>query len=390
MESEPDTTPAEGAGRATAVVPFRSTMRRPLLVFWGLLAPGVFLAFMAVFGPLDDVWQSGRWGHYAVLLFQWPSLTVVYLFVVLGGWAMLLFIIGRPRNRWVLWGLLSGAVVWGEFLALWTLYLSVEVPFLFVLMFYLVTPLVAVLWVLPWVLLVQAVRTASSDERIAIVTLLLVLALCAVAAYEMILGFFLGGVLFSAPLLAFACYAMASRSCLKSVHGDQVRLSLKGLLGAFLWFSVHFAAWRYAVNQMLVLYAQAPKEEPLPCFIATAAARGHRGWVGSWRVSCNSGTRTLTRQLQRLKAFELVLAVSVPAAHRRVRRLYNWLGPRVARRICNAWMADAVFVLLKPLEWLAVAAVLPLAGVRAAHVRRLYEPDGPPASDPTSPDHSAV
>jgi hypothetical protein len=98
-------------------------------------------------------------------------------------------------------------------------------------------------------------------------------------------------------------------------------------------------------------YWQSLPDEPPDCFVVSAAARGHAGFVGS-RPDPATG-RPVNHQLRRLRAFEVRLAADWPAGQRRLRRAYNLLGPVLAARIRSPWAADAAYLLLKPLELLA-------------------------------------
>ncbi|WP_146583528.1 DUF6688 family protein [Posidoniimonas polymericola] len=346
---------------------------RLLMFFWGVLAPVAFLIFLAAENPFSaDVWQSGKLGHYAMLLLTWPSPALVYLFVLAAAYAMVLWLFGPQRDQgspWVLAGLLTGVVVWLELYVLWFCGLCVDEGALSFVGLHMAAPIVAVLWPLPLLLLIRVCQPIIGDERIAILALMLVLGFMVVLTSEATPAIYLGLAVFTAPVLALACYCRAAWLACQSLRSDKYRLPLKAVFGLFAWFSMHLAAWRYAVNSMLTLYAQAPTEEPVTCFVASAAARGHARLVGAWPA----GSGRVTRQLQRLKALELVLAVTSPAAHRLVRRHYNQWGPRAARRLTTPWLADAAYLLLKPCEWLAALVVLPAAGVRQREVSRLYE-----------------
>lgn len=88
---------------------------------------------------------------------------------------------------------------------------------------------------------------------------------------------------------------------------------------------------------------------PDDCFIVTAASRGHRTWVGTF-YDPNSD-RHINGQLVHLWRFESLLARHVPNFHQRLRRIYNILGPKIARQIRGPWQADIVYLMLKPIEW---------------------------------------
>jgi hypothetical protein len=65
-------------------------------------------------------------------------------------------------------------------------------------------------------------------------------------------------------------------------------------------------------------------------------------------------------QMRRLKAAELALAIAAPRLHVSLRALYDVVGPRLATLFSNPIAADLAYLLLKPAEWLAYAALCAL------------------------------
>jgi hypothetical protein len=103
------------------------------------------------------------------------------------------------------------------------------------------------------------------------------------------------------------------------------------------------------------LYDQLPDEPPQECFVVTAASKGHPQLVGAWTDKGRG--RLVNQQLLTLWKLEDWLTNRFPLFHRRLRKIYNRLGPTVARRIRYRWQADLVYLFLKPLEYLAVVLV---------------------------------
>jgi len=96
---------------------------------------------------------------------------------------------------------------------------------------------------------------------------------------------------------------------------------------------------------------QALPDHPPSCFVVTAAARGHRGLVGPFFNAPRRGNgQPANRQLLTFWRLESVWRVRAPRSHRAFRRLYNRLGPALARRITSPWTADLVYILIKPAE----------------------------------------
>ncbi len=117
------------------------------------------------------------------------------------------------------------------------------------------------------------------------------------------------------------------------------------------WLGGLFAMLAAKIPLAMHYYEQLPDEQPEGCFIVTAATRGHRNWVGTWFDE--EQNRLLNQQLLTFWKFEAWLKARVPRTHRLIRRIYNRLGPVIARTIVFRWQADLVYLLLKPLEILS-------------------------------------
>ncbi len=63
--------------------------------------------------------------------------------------------------------------------------------------------------------------------------------------------------------------------------------------------------------------------------------------------------RFVNQQLATLWAFEVLWRECAPQSHAVFRRGYNLVGPVIARRITSPWIADALYIALKPAELLA-------------------------------------
>ena len=138
-------------------------------------------------------------------------------------------------------------------------------------------------------------------------------------------------------------------------------------------------AWPLSVELAVRHHASLPAEPPEACFVASAAARGHPRVVGSRRVRLPGGAVVpVTRQLRTLKAGEVALAATCPPLHRAARRVYDALGPRLARRIANPHAATAAWLLLQPAALLTRVTLL--APVRTREIQRLYGAARPPAA----------
>jgi len=122
-------------------------------------------------------------------------------------------------------------------------------------------------------------------------------------------------------------------------------LGLGGLCGG---------TWYFILGRAADAFERLPATQPPGegCYIATAAARGHPRIVGSWPCLYPDGRiRRVNRQLLVLKAGEIALRARRPRLHRRLRRIYDAVGPRLAAALGPPLLADLAYLLLKPLEW---------------------------------------
>lgn len=88
-------------------------------------------------------------------------------------------------------------------------------------------------------------------------------------------------------------------------------------------------------------------------YLCTVAAGGHRKVVKPQRTGIRHGHRiVVNRQLCIANAFEEVIAQRTPRFHKFVRTVYDNTGYPIAKHIRSKFVADAVYFLMKPLEWL--------------------------------------
>lgn len=94
-------------------------------------------------------------------------------------------------------------------------------------------------------------------------------------------------------------------------------------------------------------------------YLCTVAARGTPSLVRPERVGRRNGHPILVnRQLAVANAFEDLLHARWPRFGRLARATYDRVGLPVSRYITRTWMADAVFVAMKPFEWAFYATLL--------------------------------
>ena len=102
------------------------------------------------------------------------------------------------------------------------------------------------------------------------------------------------------------------------------------------------------------------------CYVVTAATRGHDAVVRPLHDAWRHGERiSVNRQLLVFWEFERRLSENAPRLHARVRRMYDIVGPLLARRLSTPLRADMAYLALKPPEWAAALLLwLGKGGVR--------------------------
>ncbi|WP_431217906.1 DUF6688 domain-containing protein [Puia sp. P3] len=127
----------------------------------------------------------------------------------------------------------------------------------------------------------------------------------------------------------------------------------------------------------------------VPCaeghFLCSVAAGGHPGFVRPIRTGIRRGRQILcNRQLLVANAFEELLQQRLPGLHRPIRKFYNRVGVLVHRHygvFNNKWIADLVYLLMKPLEWIFLATLY-LADRRPENrIATQYTISPPPTGD---------
>ena len=122
-------------------------------------------------------------------------------------------------------------------------------------------------------------------------------------------------------------------------------------------------------------------------YLCTAAAGGHPRIVKPLRMGVRHGHRVIVnRQLCIANAFEQLLEEHTPRFHRRIRSFYDRYGFPVARLIRSPFAADAVYLLMKPLEWLFLIIlylvdVKPENRIAVQYLPKIPEEFTPSASD---------
>ena len=88
-------------------------------------------------------------------------------------------------------------------------------------------------------------------------------------------------------------------------------------------------------------------------YLCTVAAGGHRKIVKPIRMGQRHGHQVVVnRQLCIANAFEQILEERIPVFHRHLRSFYDTYGFPVARLIHSPYIADIIYIMMKPLEWM--------------------------------------
>jgi hypothetical protein len=88
-------------------------------------------------------------------------------------------------------------------------------------------------------------------------------------------------------------------------------------------------------------------------YLCTVSLRGHKRLVKPTRMGIRNGERiVVNRQLCVANAFEQLIMERTPRFHRALRNFYDTYGYPISRYIKKAWVADIVYLIMKPLEWL--------------------------------------
>jgi len=347
------------------------------LIYAGVVAP---LAANILLRLGDDAYmypsyQTGRLGDILSFSFKleymWPHYPLMVF--AIGSFCLVLYDEKRyATHSVVLLGIFSGILisVWFHFV------LVTKMAWMELLIFHLVPLLaiaivIAMLWLYRW-----AAHRGFNFFKIVSISFALVIALASLVtliAFDNPLGalfliaspllLILCGIYFTTVLATFA-YAYVLTHVVRRYHPKQ-RFSLGALMMLwFPWFAIFFASVRHSVVQSMQLYSTLPLQ-PEKCFVVSAAARGHPGFVGSFpQIRNDQNPFMVNRQLHVFKAFEFVLLTLNPCVYRRLRAAYNLAGPILAKQMVNPWIADLVFLLLKPSEWFVAIFLRILLGDR--------------------------
>ena len=117
-------------------------------------------------------------------------------------------------------------------------------------------------------------------------------------------------------------------------------------------------AWTETADWTLSLKEAPQNIEYDEHYLCTVAAGGHKKIVKPVRKGIRHGHEVIVnRQLCIANAFEQILEEKTPRFHKLVRGLYDRYGFPVARLIKSKWIADIIYILMKPLEWIFLMVI---------------------------------
>ncbi len=151
----------------------------------------------------------------------------------------------------------------------------------------------------------------------------------------------------TAPFAVLVIGVITSRELIR-----EYPVSQKEYLGLGVWFIGYIVVWRLAILKMMEVYSALPTQPP--CYIATAAAKGHPQFVRSTPLRAQDGQIVrVNAQLRYLKFAEIALMVITPRIHKLLRKIYDIAGKALARGVVHPLSADMAYLALKPFEWSA-------------------------------------
>lgn len=166
----------------------------------------------------------------------------------------------------------------------------------------------------------------------------------------------------SNPLLNFADKIL-SNSKLWPIYAIVFMFPLLGIIiGILLLFGQApdsvIKAWTETADWTLSLKEAPQNIEYDEHYLCTVAAGGHKKIVKPVRKGIRHGHEVIVnRQLCIANAFEQILEEKTPRFHKLVRGVYDRYGFPVARLIKSKWIADIIYILMKPLEWIFLAVI---------------------------------
>lgn len=93
-------------------------------------------------------------------------------------------------------------------------------------------------------------------------------------------------------------------------------------------------------------------------YLCTVAAGGHKKVVKPIRLGVRHGHEVIVnRQLCIANAFEEIIQEKTPSFHKAIRYFYDTFGFPIAKLIKSQYVADLVYFIMKPLEWIFLIVI---------------------------------
>lgn len=333
-------------------------------MYAGVGVPIVAFGFSVVGFPLGPDWQSGKFADYVRLFLSarsaWPFFPLIGFCVL-----CMALVCASPRRMgsrfWVRVGIYGGVILAGQYCAIMAIGMggdSIEAMMVTI-------ACVAGAALIPWplVMLLNFLLKRWGHRKVwltiasLVAGMLLIVAALSPRNLAAPFGVVLIGSLLAGPSLALSIYLGVSIKLRRMVRETAAEGNSPAADGAAakvatpIWFGAYAASWALAVQQAIRAYQALPTSPPNRCYIASAAARGHKRVVKGRRGPDGA---VINDQLCRLKCGEIALAAIWPGGHRIMRRIYDGVGPVLARGLVNSVSADVAYFLLKPAEWAVV------------------------------------
>ena len=93
-------------------------------------------------------------------------------------------------------------------------------------------------------------------------------------------------------------------------------------------------------------------------YLCTVAAGGHKKIVKPIRLGLRHDHEVIVnRQLCIANAFEQILEEKIPKVHKVIRNFYDKYGFPIAKMIKSPYIADIIYIIMKPLEWIFLMVI---------------------------------
>ena len=110
-------------------------------------------------------------------------------------------------------------------------------------------------------------------------------------------------------------------------------------------------------------------------YLCTVAAGGHKKVVKPQRMGIRHGHKVIVnRQLCIANAFESIIEERIPRTHRVIRYIYDKYGFPIAKCIHSPFIADVIYILMKPLEWIFLIVIYCCDTQPESRIARQYLP----------------